>query len=109
MEIKIHTQGLDLSEAQNEVIEKKITHLAELGGRLKDEATEVRVEFAYQEVKAKEDAYLCQVTFYPPHATIRAEARGEKVEDALDEVIDKIRPQIERYKDKEYHLSERHE
>lgn len=108
MQIKIHTKQLELRPHQKALVEEKISHLTHLADRIQDEASLIQVDLAHEAVKAIQDAYECVLNFFIPHATLRAEARAESLESAIDKAMEKIRPQIERYKAKEHHLNERH-
>ena len=98
MQIKINTQHLTLNEGQEERIHSKIEKLTTLAGRLSDESSEIKVDLIYEQARRVEDAYVCHITFFVPGDTLRAEARHESLENAVDEVIDKLKPQIEHYK-----------
>ena len=107
MEIKIHVQNLHLSAEQEAEIEKKFEKLTAFAQRLSDEATTIRIDLIHEDTKKIEEAYGCNLTLFVPNDTLRAEARGATLENATDEVFEKIKTQIERYKDKMNHISER--
>lgn len=104
MQIKIKSQNLNLSDSQTEMIMGKVEKLAHLADRLGDESSEFRVEVRHEKSRKPADAYSCQLTIFAPHAVIRAESRDESVENALDDVLGKIKTQIDRYKAKIHHL-----
>ncbi len=100
MEIKIHTQQVDISAEREAYIRakfEKITHWAE---RLSDESVEIKVDLIHQAAKKPEDVYECHLTLFVPGETLRAEAHSDSLENAVDEVIEKIKAPIQRYKDK---------
>ena len=68
---------------------------------------EIRVELAHEEAKKNEEAYVCVLTLFVPQDTLRAESRSGTLETAIDEVLEKIKGPIERYKNKTEHLSEK--
>ena len=107
MQIKINTQHCHLNAEQEAAITAKLEHLAKLGSRLSDESSQIKVDLIHEESRSQTDAYQCHVTFFVPHDTLRAEARGVTIETALDEVIDKLKTQIERYKAKLHHFEKR--
>ena len=107
MQIKINTQSFELRPDQEAMITKKLEHLAQLGSRLDDESTHVKVDFIHEASRSQADAYQCHATFFAPHETLRAEARSSAPENAFDEVVDKLRTQIERYKAKLHHTEKR--
>lgn len=108
MQIKIHNKHMQLSSEQMELIEAKVAHLTDLADRIKDESSEIRVDLSHEQSRAAEDAYECHLTLFVPHATLRAESRAESLENVVDQVIEKMKPQIEKYKAKEHHMNDRH-
>ena len=103
MQIKIHSQHLNLSDSQNEMIESKVGGLVHFADRLSDESTEIKVNFSYEQSRKSEDAYECELTIFAPMDTLRAHSRSKSLENALDEVIEKMKGQIENYKAKIHH------
>lgn len=100
MQIKIKSKNLNLSDSQKEAIETKVTKLQNLADRLSDESTEFRVEVRHERARKSTDSYICQLTIFAPNSVIRAETRNETIENAVDDCMNKIRSQIERYKAK---------
>lgn len=100
MQIKIKSQHLNLSDSQKDLIQAKIEKLQNLADRLHDESAEFRVEVRHEKSRKSSDAYACQLTIFAPNAVIRAETRSETIENAVDDCVDKIKTQIERYKAK---------
>lgn len=107
MEIKIHTQNISLSEAQEASIHQKVEKLTRLADRLSDESSEIRIEIAYEQARKTGDSYVCTLTIFVPRDTLRAEARDESIENAVDQVTEKIKGQIEHYKSKTQHITDR--
>lgn len=100
MQIRIKSQNLNLADSQKDSIENKVSKLQNLADRLGDESTEFRVEVRHEKSRKTSDAYICQLTIFAPNAVIRAETRSETIENAVDDCLDKIKTQIERYKAK---------
>lgn len=101
MQIQFNKQEIRLYPKQEEKILQKVQHLTKLASRLTDEASYARVDLAYHpKARRAQDAYSCHITFFVPHGTLRAEAHADKIETAVDEVIGKLKTQIERYKAK---------
>ena len=100
MQIKIKSQHLNLSDNQKNSIYTKVEKLQNLADRLGDESTEFRLEIRHEKSRKTSDAYACQLTIFAPNAVIRAETRNETIENAVDECLNKIKGQIERYKSK---------
>lgn len=107
MEIKIHTRDIHLGEERDKAIRKKFEKLTQFAHRIGDESSEIRVDMAHEEARKNDDAYLCTLTLFVPQETLRAESRSDSLETAIDDVLEKIKGPIERYKDKMHHLSER--
>lgn len=107
MEVKIQTRDVVLRKKQEASIRAKFEKLSKFADRIGDESTEIRVELANEKSRKKEDAFLCILTMFVPKDTLRAESRSETLETAIDEVLEKIKGPIERYKDKIAHISER--
>lgn len=101
MHIHIHSKNIDLDDAEKGYVESKIMKVAEHGGRVGDESTEIRVEIDKMTMRhASHNPIKVEVTMRVPHAIIRAEGKGGSVEEAADAVEDKLMRQVGRYKDK---------
>lgn len=100
MKINIHSKNIDLSQEHKDYITEKMEKLAHYGGRVDDESSEIRVEIDKETNRNIEKNIVIQVTLFVPHSTIRAEDHADSVEAAVDEVEEKLKKQIERYKAK---------
>jgi len=107
MKIKIQTRGINLGDNREVVIRKKFERLSNFAHRISDESSEIRVDLAREESKKSDDAYVCILTMFVPQDTLRAEGRSGSLETAIDDVLEKIKGQIEHYKNKVNHISER--
>lgn len=107
MQIKIKSTNLSLNNNQKSNIKSKVEKLAKLADRLGDTSSEFRVEVRHEKSRRSEDAYICQLTIFAPNAVIRAETRNNTIENAVDECMDKIRTQIERYKAKTHRSADK--
>jgi len=106
MEIKIHAFNFQLAGKQEEFISAKVNKLENLAGRLSDASTEAKIDITLQSSKKNEDQFLCHLTLFVPGDTLRAEAQDASLENVVDDVIEKIKGQIERYKAKAEHINE---
>lgn len=106
MQIKILTQNIKLNKAQEVMVRKKVEKLTTYAARISDESSEIKVDISHQKSKKPEDAYLCVLTLFVPRNILRAEARHESLRSVIDEVVEKIKGQIEYYKAKVCHLNE---
>lgn len=100
MKINIHAKGLHLSEQETQYIDQKMEKVTSLAKRLKDESSEIRVEIDLNDTKSKDQAITCVITLFVPRSTIRGEAHGKLVTEAVDLAKQKLIPQIEAYKAK---------
>ena len=107
MKIKILTQHLELGKERETYIRQKFKKLTQFAHRISDESSEIRVELAHESSKKSDDQYVCRLTLFVPGDTLRAHARSGSLENAVDDVIEKIKKPIEHYKDKMHHMSER--
>jgi ribosomal subunit interface protein len=105
MQIKITTQHLKLNETQEAMVRKKIEKLATYAARISDESSEVKMDISHEKSKKPEHAFRCVLTFFVPQDTLRAKARHESLRNAVDEVIEKVKGQIEHYKAKVQHVN----
>jgi putative sigma-54 modulation protein len=100
MQLKIKTEHLNLSDEQKGSVELKVTKLVHLADRLDDESTEFKVELKHEKTRQSNDAYVSQITIFAPHTVIRSESRKDTLDNAVDDSIEKLKRQIERYKSK---------
>ena len=107
MEIKIHTRGVALRPKQEAAISKKFEKLTKFADRIGDESTEIRIQLIHEASRKKDDAFICILTLFVPNDTLRVESRSGTLETAIDEVLEKIKGPIERYKNKTHHISDR--
>ena len=103
MNINIHTQHISLNPAHEESIQSKAEKLFHFADRLSDESSELKIDLIHENAKKMEDAYTCHLTFFVPKDTLRAEAQSDSIDSCLDEAIEKIKVQIEKYKAKVHH------
>lgn len=102
MNIQLHHQNIELSEAQRNYLTEKVEGVAKFERRIGDEATVVRVDIEKNAVKDLNEQISLHITFFVPHAVIRAEVNGITPEEATDKAIEKLKRQIERYKTKKH-------
>lgn len=97
MNLTIHGRNLDVSDHIEEYIQKKIGRLDRYLPTLKD----ARVDIGEEKTRNSAQHYVVQVTLYDRHGSIlRGEERGAEITPAIDEVVDKMHRQIERFKGK---------
>ena len=102
MQIQIFDRNISLSDRQLEYIREKVFHLKTFGERVADESTEARVDVESNKIKTSNKNVTVQVTLFVPSAVVRAEVYATTVEEGIDLCIDKLKKQLERYKDKKH-------
>lgn len=107
MQINLHTEQLELNEKQEKQILGKFEKLTRFADRLSDEASEMKINLQYEHTGKPRFRFTCIVTVFAPRGTLRAETRQDTLENAVDDVIDKMKGQIEHYKSKLHHIEDR--
>ena len=102
MQIQIFDRNISLSDRQLEYIREKVFHLKNFGERVADESTEARIDVESNKIKTSNKNVTVQVTLFVPSAVVRAEVYATTVEEGIDLCIDKLKKQLERYKDKKH-------
>ena len=102
MEIDIRGKKLQLSEAVEAYVSKKMGKLSHLLPSI----VETKVEISKENAKSPTNRYVVQVTVKSNGTLIRAEEAETDVYAAVDAADDVIRKQIERFKGK-YYLKDR--
>lgn len=80
-------------------VARKIGKIATYCKRVKDAASAIRVEVERQTTKKERDQIMVTVTVELPDKVLRAESRKPDVIEALDRCIEKLEPQLKRYKE----------
>lgn len=80
-------------------VARKIGKLATYCKRVKDAASAIRVEVERQKTRKERDQIMMIVTVELPEKILRAESRKNDVIEALDRCIEKLEPQVKRYKE----------
>jgi ribosomal subunit interface protein len=99
MNIQHFEKGLRYSDRELLLLAKKIGKLATYCKKLKDASSAIRVEAERRETEKVRDQVKVMMTVELPHKTLRAESRRPAVLDAIDRCIEKLEPQIKRYKE----------
>lgn len=108
MKIQLSVEHMELTEKQKDYMEGKLQGLKKYSDilKFKEESVLIKVVLEKRTVHSGGQTYVTKVTMSVPHAVIRAEVGGGTVEEVTDLVIDKLKRQIERYKEK--HLQSLH-
>ena len=99
MNIQHFEKGLSYSDRELVVLARKIGKLATYCKKLKDEDSAIRVEAEHRPTKKNRDQVKVMVTVELPGKTLRAESRRNKAIEAVDRAMEKLEPQIKRYKE----------
>jgi putative sigma-54 modulation protein len=100
MNVQHFEQGFQYSDAQLTTVARKIGKLATYCKRLQDEASVIRVESDRRATKKDRDEVKVMITVDLPQSILRAESRRKDPIEALDRCIEKLEPQVKRYKEK---------
>ena len=101
MNIQHFEKGLSYNDQELLILARKIGKLATYCKRLKDEESAIRVEAERRETKKDRDQVKVTVTVELPKKTFRAESRRNRVIEAIDRAVEKIEPQLKRYKEQQ--------
>lgn len=99
MNIQHFEKGLSYSDQELLLLARKIGKLATYCKKLKDEASFIRVEAERRPTKKNRDQVKVMITVDLPGKTLRAESRRNKVIEAIDRAMEKLEPQLKRYKE----------
>ena len=99
MNIQHFEKGLSYNDQELLILVKKIGKLATYCKKLKDADSTIRVEAERRPTKKNRDQVKVMVTVELPRRILRAESRRNRVIEAVDRAIEKMEPQIKRYKE----------
>ncbi len=78
---------------------RKIGKLATYCRRVKNEDSFIRIEAERRDTKKDQDSIKVTVEIALPGKTLNAESRHEQVIEALDRCVEKLEPQLMKYKE----------
>lgn len=99
MNVQHFEKGLHYSDRDLILFAKKIGRLATYCKRLKDESSLIRVEAERRSTRKDRDQVKMMITVDLPGKQLRAESRRKSPLDAVDRCIEKLEPQIKKYKE----------
>lgn len=99
MKINYVQKHFHLSDDQKAYIEEKLEHLKKYR-RVDDEATLVQVHIEFFDSKISDQDIAFAVNIILPHATVRAEVNCKTLEEGIDLAYDKLKSQLEKYKER---------
>lgn len=99
MNVEHFEKGMTYNDRELLLLARKIGKLATYCRRLKDESSTIRVEAEERPTKKDRDSVKVMITVYLPQKTLRAESRRPTAMDAVDRCVQKLEPQLKKYKD----------
>lgn len=99
MKLNYVQKHLQLSQEQRDYIEEKLSHLKKFR-KVEDEATIIQVNVEFFDSKISDKKIELVVNMNLPHATVRAEINASTVEEGIDLAYDKLKIQLEKYKER---------
>ena len=99
MNIQHFEKGIVYNDQELLILAKKIGKLATYCKKLKDEDSAIRIEAERRPTKKNRDQVKVTVTVELPGKVLRAESRRNHVIEAVDRAMEKLEPQIKRYKE----------
>jgi len=103
MKVEIFAKNIDLDNKLNKYIQKKVDSLDRILGKSKEERIcDFRIK---KDASAKNgEIYFAEATIKTPNKNYGAEASGESIFEAIDELKDEVAKKIRRNKDKKESL-----
>lgn len=99
MHVEHFEKGVRYNDEELILLAKKIGKLATYCRFLKDEGSSIRVEAEKRDTKKDRDQVKVMVTVHLPKKMLRVESRKYMPLEALDSCIEKLEPQITKYKE----------
>ncbi|MDB4978517.1 MAG: sigma 54 modulation protein/ribosomal protein [Candidatus Peribacteria bacterium] len=100
MNVQHFEKGMDYTADEFLIMARKIGKMATYCKKLTDPSSFIRVEAERRSTKKERDQVKVMVTVELPKKTLRAESRRPTALDAIDRCMEKLEPQIKRYKEK---------
>jgi len=99
MQIKHLEKGFHYTDKELLIVARKLGKLATYCTRIKDESSLIRVDAERRNTEKKRDQVKVAITVDLPGKILRAESRRLDVVEAIDRCVDKLQPQLARYKE----------
>ena len=99
MNLEHFEKGLSLGDNERVMLAKKILRLTRYCEKLKDESSYIRLEAERRPTEKTQDQVKVMINVKLPKQSFRAESRRERVLEAVDRCIEKLEPQIKKYKE----------
>lgn len=99
MHIEHFEKGVRYTDQELLILARKLGKMATYCRRLKDEASVIRIEAERRETKKESDMVKVMITVELPKKVMRAESRKASVIEAVDRAVEKLEPQLLKYKE----------
>ncbi len=99
MNVEHFEKGVRYTDKELIQVAKKLGKLATYCGKLKDEASVIRVEAERRPTKKAADEVHVMMTVELPGNTLRSESRKKAILEAFDRAVEKLEPQLLKYKE----------
>lgn len=99
MHIEHFEKGVRYTDQDLLVLARKLGKMATYCRRLKDESSVIRVEAERRPTKKAADEIKVMITVELPQKILRAESRKKSVVEAMDRAVEKLEPQLIKYKE----------
>jgi putative sigma-54 modulation protein len=96
MQVIIQGRNVEVTDRLREYVESKVEKL----DRYLPSITEARMELSTEQTRSVEDRQVAQLTLHIKGVLLRSEERSSDMFTSVDNVMDKIRRQVDRYKSK---------
>lgn len=99
MNIQHFEKNFHYNDRELLLVAKKVGKMATICKRVKDEGSLIRVDVEKRATKKERDQLKITVTVELPNKVMRAESRRPDVIEGIDRCIEKIQPQLVKYKE----------
>ncbi len=98
MKVEIHNKNLEISEYQNDYIEKKLDKICSMWRVMKDVNTIMKVNFECIKAKDKHHNISCHIVVHLPKQVLTTTTLWQSIEESIDLAESKVLAQLETYK-----------
>ncbi len=99
MNIQHHEKNFQYTDREFMQIARKLGKLATYCKRVKDEGSFIRIDSERRSTKKERDQIKVAISVELPEKSLRAESRKWDVLEAVDRCIEKLEPQVKKYKE----------
>ena len=99
MKVLHFEKNYQLTDKELLLIARKVGKLATYCRKVQDESSSIRVDTEKRSTQKEKDSIKMNITVELPKKTLRAESRKSSVLDAVDRCMEKLEPQVKKYKD----------